>query len=203
MSLQYDFYANPPSGGSNRKPRLHARVRTFGTTSTQMLAQVIKETTSLSTADVKAAIDALAEAMAFELTSGRRVHLDGLGYFSLTLSCPPIHSPKEVRAESVKVKNIVFRPDEEWKDRVRSAQLVRTREKNHSVRYSDIEIDGLLTGHFLDHSFISTLRFCGLCSCTQTTGRRKIVRLVEAGKLRRVGYGNVTLYEPVPGHYRR
>lgn len=203
MSLQYDFYANPSPEGSNQQPKLHARVRTTGTTSTQRLAELIKETTALSTSDVKGMLDALVESITFELSHGNRVHLEGIGYFSLTLSCPPVRSPKEIRAESIKVKNIAFRPEVEWKERFRGVQLERTRLKNHSLKYSDIEIDGLLTGHFLDHPYITTRQFCHLCGYTQTTGGRKIKRLVEAGKLRCTGYANTVMYEPVHGNYRR
>ncbi len=203
MSLQYDFYANPAPVGSGKKPKLHARVKTTGTTTTQKLADLIKVSTSLSSADVKAALDALAEAVAFELRSGRRVHLEGMGYFSLSLSCPPIDSPKEIRAESVKVRNIVFRPDVEWKDQVKGARLEKARDKNHSLQYSDIEIDGLLTGHFLDHPFITTKEFCRLCGFTRTTGIRRLKDILDAHKLHRVSYGNATMYEPVPGNYRR
>lgn len=203
MPLQYDFYANPSPKGSNRQPKLHARVQTTGTTSTRKLAELIKECTALSTADVKAALDALAETISFELSSGRRVYLEGLGYFSLTLTCPPVCSPKEIRAESIKVKNISFRPDVDWKDRFRGVTLQRTRLKNHSLQYSDIEIDGLLTSHFLDHTYITAREFCRLCGYTQATGGRKIKQLVEVGKLCRVGYGSAVMYEPVHGNYRR
>ncbi len=203
MSLQYDFYANPVPEGSDRKPKLHARVKTTGTTDTQTLAELIKEWTSLSTSDVKASLDALASAISFELSRGHRVHLEGLGYFGLTLSCPPIDSPKEIRAESVKVKNIVFRPDVDWKDRFHRIQLEKARDKNHSLCYSEIEIDGLLTGHFLDHTYITTREFCRLCGFTSATGGRKIKGLTEAGKLHRIGYGCAVMYEPATGHYRR
>ncbi len=203
MSILYDFYTNPVPNGSNRKPRLHARVQTTGTTTTQRLAEYIKETTSLSTADVKAALDALAEAISFELSFGQRVYLEGLGYFSLTLTCPAIESSREIRAESVKVKNIVFRPDVDWKKRFRNASLEKARDKNHSLRYSEIEIDGLLTGHFLDRPYITAREFCRLCGFTQSTGGRKIKEMIKAGKLRRLGYGNAVMYEPAPGNYRR
>ncbi len=203
MPLEYDFYANPAPWGSDQKPKLHARVKTTGTTSTQNLAELIKEWTALSTADVKAALDALARAMEFELSSGRRVHLEGLGYFSLSLSCPPVDSPREIRAESVKIKNIVFRPDVEWKDRFRSVDLAKARDKNHSLQYSEIEIDGLLTGHFMDHPYITAREFCRLCGFTRSTGIRRIKELTDAGKLRCVGYGNAVMYEPTPGNYRR
>jgi predicted histone-like DNA-binding protein len=105
MSLHYDFYENPVSKDSDKRPKLHARVVTEGTMTTDQLAQYIHEVCTLSTADVKASLIALVEVMAGELASGRRIHLEGLGYFQLTLSSPPVDSPKEIRAESIHVSD--------------------------------------------------------------------------------------------------
>jgi hypothetical protein len=141
--------------------------------------------------------------MADELASGRRIHLDGLGYFQLTLTSPPIDSPKEIRAESVHVRSVAFRAEKSFKKRFRSILLKRSKEKKHSRYYSAIEIDGLLTGYFLDHAHITCRAFCSLCGFTESTGRRRLQQLVAEGKLRKAGYHNLPLYEPVKGNYRR
>ena len=39
MPAEYDFYSNPVPPGSNRKPRLHARIVTKGTVGTEKLAE--------------------------------------------------------------------------------------------------------------------------------------------------------------------
>jgi nucleoid DNA-binding protein len=167
------------------------------------LAQFIHEVSTLSTADVKASLIALVEVMAGEMASGRRIHLDGLGYFNLTLSSPPVDSPKEIRAESIHVRSVAFRPDESFKKRFKGIPLKRSKEKRHSNRYSAIETDGLLTGYFLDHAHITCRMFCSLCGFTESTGRRRLHQLVAEGKLRKTGYANLPLYEPVKGNDHR
>jgi predicted histone-like DNA-binding protein len=203
MSLHYDFYENPASGDSDKRPKLHARVVTDGTMNIDDLARYIHEICTLTTADIKASLVALVEVMADELASGRRIHLDGLGYFNLTLTSPPIDSPKEIRAESVHVRSVAFRAEESFKKRFRSIALKRIKEKRHSNHYSDIEIDGLLTGYFLDNAHITCRAFCSLCGFTKSTGWRRLHQLVAEGKLRNAGYHNLPLYEPVKGNYRR
>lgn len=64
MSANYDFYQNPKLPGSKKKARYHARIVPSGTISTEKLAEEIQNRCSLSTADVKAALVALADIMA-------------------------------------------------------------------------------------------------------------------------------------------
>ena len=43
MSAEYDFYKNPIPKGSNRKPRLHARIVPRGVITTEMLSEEIHD----------------------------------------------------------------------------------------------------------------------------------------------------------------
>lgn len=203
MALRYDFYENPSPKGSTKRPRLHARAITSDTMDTDELAERIHGNSTLTTGDAKAALISFIEVMAVELASGRRIHLEGLGYFQLTLASPPITSPKEIRAESVHVKSIAFRAEVGFKKRFTDVRLVRAREKRHSSRYSEIEIDGLLTSHFLDHPHITRREFSALCGFTASTAKRRLRELVAAGKLQNTGYRTFPQYEPVKGNYRR
>jgi predicted histone-like DNA-binding protein len=197
MSLHYDFYENPVLKNSDEPPKLHTRVVTKGTMSVDQLAQYIHEMCTLSTADIKASLVALVEVMAGELASGRRIHLDGLGYFQLTLSSPSVDSPKDIRGGSVCVRSVAFRPEKNFMKRFKSISLRRSKEKKHSSRCSDTEIDSLLANYFLDNVHITCRTFCSLCGFTDSTGRRRLRRLVAEGKLRNTGYRNLPLYEPV------
>lgn len=197
MGLYYDFYENPSPKDSTERPLLHARVITSETTSTDEIAEEIHNRSTLTTGDAKAALISFVEVMAHELSRGRRVHLEGLGYFQLTLSSPPVHSPKEIRAESVHVKSVAFRAEVSFKRRFKKVFLERSREKRHSNRYSEAEIDALLSGYFLNHPHITRYEFCRLCGLTDSTAKRRLRELVAAGKLTNTGYKNFPLYEPM------
>lgn len=203
MGLRYDFYENPSPKDSKKRQRLHARVVTWGTMRTDELAKRIHSMSTLTTGDIQAALVSFVEVMADELSSGRRIHLEGLGYFQLTLECPPVQSPREIRAESVRVKSVAFRPEAGFKERFRNVRLERAKDKRHSNSYSEIEVDGLLTGYFLDHPHITRRQFSALCGFTESTAKRRLRELVAAGKLRNGGYRNFPLYEPVEGNYRK
>ena len=155
MPAEYDFYKNPIPPGSKRKPRLHARIVTNGTISTEELAEEIHGRSTLTTADIHATLISLSKMITEHLRRGDRVHINGLGYLQMTLQCPPVKYPKEIRAESVHFKSVAFRPEIALKDALKTTHFVRTTRKNHSASYSEIEVDNLLTGYFLDHPGIT------------------------------------------------
>ncbi len=50
------------------------------------------------------------------LKEGKKVHIDGLGYLQVTLSCEEeIRDPKDKRVHKVKLKAIKFKADKELK----------------------------------------------------------------------------------------
>ncbi len=201
MGLPYDFYENPPRKDSNKK-RLHARVVPAGTMGMDEITRFIESSSSLTSGDVKATLTSLVDLMVRELSYGWRIHLEGLGYFELTLSCPSVRSPKEIRAESIHIKSIIFRPEAELKKKFKTVPVERVRRKNHSLKYSGIEIDGILTTHFMDHPYITARQLQRICGYTRTTAHRRIKQLIADGKLQKSEHHR-TLYEPVKGNYRR
>lgn len=203
MSLFYDFYQNPPQKESSSKPRLHARVVTSRTVDSDEIASNIHDMSTLTKGEVQAVMTMFAEQLLSHLSYSHRVHWKGVGYFELSLSCPPVRTTKEIRAESIHPKTIIFRPEKKLKGEIKHLSLTRTPQKRHSNRYSEIEIDGLLTGHFLDHPHITSRQFRALCGFTRTTAARHLKKLTTDGKLTPTGHPRSPLYEPVKGHYRR
>lgn len=202
MSVNYDFYQNPIPPNSNRKPRLHARVVSRGTISTKELAKDIHAGTTMSEADVKGVLTALCHAMAHRMRYGYKVRLDGLGCFELTLACPPVRYPNEIRAESIRFKSVVFRPDRELKDEFRSITVERAKEKRHSKNRTPEEVDQLLGEYFATHPTITRERFQSLCGFIRCTACRRLQRLVKEGKLEKKGPRHAPYYQPAPPHYQ-
>ena len=87
MAVKFEFYESPNTIGT-RKKRYHARVVNRERISTDHLAQEIHHSSSLTVADIKATIIALSEKLAYHLKDGARVHIEGIGYFHISLTCP-------------------------------------------------------------------------------------------------------------------
>ncbi|MDR3246545.1 MAG: HU family DNA-binding protein [Prevotellaceae bacterium] len=197
MGLNYDFYETPQNKGKEQKKIFHARVVPQGSMTTDALAKAIEKASSLTVGDVKSVLTALTQLMQSQLAEGWRIHLDGLGYFQLTLSCLPVTSSKEIRAESVHVKSVVFRPEANFKDSFKSAHLVRAPVKKHSRQYTEQEIEDILTAYFEENPYLTGPQFKTLCGFTHSTAARRLKQLIETGKLKKIRLCGQPLYEQV------
>lgn len=194
MPVNYDFYENPKLPGSTKRTRYHARVISKGTVSSEQLAEEIHERCSLSTADVAAALLALSQITAEKLKDGYNVHIEGIGHLQLTLQCPPIQSPKEIRAESIHFKSIAFRPSASLKRKLQATRFVRQEEKSHSKLRAKEEIDQRVADYFQKHETLTRAQFQSLCGLTYTTAVRHLKRLREAGKIINIASPRHPLY---------
>ncbi len=194
MSVNYDFYENPKLPGNTKRTRYHARMIPKGTISGEQLAEEIHERCSLSTSDVAATLLALSQITAEKLKDGYNVHIDGIGYLQLTLQCPSIQSPKEIRAESIRFKSIAFRPSASLKKRLQNVRFVRQENKSHSKVREEKKIDELVDQYFQTHETLTRSQFQSLCGMTYTTAVRHLKRLREAGKIVNIASPRHPLY---------
>lgn len=203
MAIEYDLYTNPPKKGETRKSRMHARVVPYYTVGTDKLTEIIHSRCTLTKGDIHATLCALKDVMIESLQSGNTVHIDGLGSFNLTLSCPPVKSALGVRSEVVRFKNVSFRPEKKLKDEFNVLHLKRAETKKHSNNYSTIEIDDILTKHFMDNNYVTRKEFQQIAGLRKSTATRRLHELVTAGKLKKEGIHKFPIYVPADGNYRR
>lgn len=203
MSAQYDFYKNPEPGRKSQRPRLHARIVSNGTTDTETLAKDIHARCTLTTADVMAVLTSLSHVLVERLKDGERVYLKGLGYFQMTLQCPPVRSEKEIRAESIRFKSVAFRPEKDLKDELSVTRFERVKIKRHSKTHTEEEETTLLTDYFGIHNTLSRQDFQHLMNYTESTASRKLRQLVKDGKLRKEGLFRFPVYAPNEGCFGR
>ena len=201
MSIEYDFYRNPNSQGTNKK-RYHARVVSGDRISTDELAEEIQNECSLTKADVKAVLIALGDKLAKHLGEGNKVYLEGIGYFQVNLKCKEeVRSTLAIRSENVEFKSVSYRADNELKKRLRNQKIQRSLKKVHSITMTEEEIDQALTEYFKTHETLTRHQFQTLCSQLKSTAHRILLKLVKDGKLRNVGTSHSPVYMPANGCY--
>ena len=111
MAVQFEFYKNPVQGEEEGETSYHPRVVNFQHVTTQRLAVEIHSATTFGKAEVEAMLMELSRCMGNHLREGQRVHLDGVGYFQITLQATePIHS-MAAHADKVKFKSVSFLAD--------------------------------------------------------------------------------------------
>ena len=203
MAIQYDFYRNPNSEGTNRE-RYHARVVSSGQVSTEELAEEINQECSLTPADIKAVLVSLSDKLARHLSKGRKVYLEGIGHFQVNLRCKEeVRSVNASRSENIEFKSISYRADNELKKQLKKQKVRRSRIKTHSQQMTEEEIDKILTDHFAKNTILTRREFQVLCDQVQTTANRILKRLVQYGKLKNIATPHHPVYIPDNGNYSR
>ena len=201
MSIQYEFYRNPNSQGTKKK-RYHARVVPAGRISTDDLAKEIQKECTLTVADVKSVLIALADKMGEHLGEGRKVYLEGIGYFQVNLRCKEeVRTISGIRSENIEFKNVSFRADIDLKKNLKTQKIRRSRNKPHSMPMTEKEIDEKLTKHFASNPILTRRDFEFLCQQMKPTACRILRKLVEEGKLKNISTPRNPVYVPDNGHY--
>lgn len=203
MAVQFELYKTPMPEEKKNKVRYHARPVSFETVDTEKLAYRIHSRSSLRVSDVKAVLEELKYEVAQCLLEGKKVHVEGLGFFQVSLSCiEEIQNPKEKRVHRVKLKAVKFKADKELKGELCQMEFYRSGIKPHSVVLSEVEIDRLLTEYFEENQIITRKDFQCLCGMTQITAYRHIKRLIAEKKLQNRGTSHQPIYTPVAGNYK-
>ena len=201
MSIQYEFYRNPNSQGTKKK-RYHARVVPAGRISTDDLAEEIQKECTLTVADVKSVLIALADKMSEHLGEGRKVYLEGIGYFQVNLRCKEeVRTISGIRSENIEFKSVSFRADIDLKKNLKTQKIRRSRNKPHSMPMTEKEIDEKLTEHFAENPILTRHEFQLICLQVRSTACRILRKLVEDGKLKNISGKYNPVYVPDNGHY--
>lgn len=203
MAVKFELYKTPMPKEKQNKKRYHARPVSDETVDTEDLIHRIHSRCTLTESDIIATLQELKIELAICLKKGKKVHIDGLGFFQVTLSCEEeIRDPKAKRVHKVKLKAIKFKADKELKEELRDMDFERSKVKPHSANLSELEIDMKLTDYFAENQIITRRNFENLCRMTQITAYRHIKRLIKEKKLQNLGTTHQPIYTPVPGNYR-
>ena len=193
MAIKFDLFENPVKEGVSA-PKLHAKVITKDVVTTREIREAIRRKCTVSPADVAAVITALNDELYENLSNGYAVHLEGIGYFSLSLKCAPDINPKYIKDDDVQVRSIKFTPDKDLIDRFQSVYLERkVDEAHHSAKLDEEEVKQKLAEYFKTHSFLQRRDFEQLTGFNSSKSTRVIRELVKEEVLKNAG----TKYQPV------
>lgn len=197
MSIKYDLYKSPPKKTEKGTvTRYHARVSDTHTVGTTEWSKSIHRPRT----DLKTAMTEISDLFLEELQNGNRVHLEGIGYFQMTLSCPPdIKSRDGVRAESIHFKSIAFTPEKRLRKQLKGTKFVRSDRSGHTLNSSDLELTEVLTGYFKDHDHITRRELETVCYMTRSTAYRRLKAWVSEGRIKKIP--GIDAYAPVPGNF--
>ena len=200
MAALYDLFRTPQPK-DEKKVRYHARSVVTGKMSTQHLIRTIAQRSAFKESVVTGVLLALEDVLSESLAEGKSVQLDGVGAFRISAKSPSVRDRREIRAESIEFKGVVYKADKNLLKKLSATKFLRTKYSHCSVEVSDIEIDGILTEHFKEHDYITTKELEQLCGLSNATALRRLKERVNEGKLAHPGHLRAPFYFPVPGNY--
>ena len=188
MSVFYKLVKS--NGNVPHDAKMRIVVDMYNTVGMELMGQHIEKATALTTADLIGAFEAVKTEMADQLMLGNRVHLPGLGYFSLSIKGELYEDPKthRFRLRNPYVRTVNFRPEKQL-----MRLLSTTKFENMTYRqdpYSmptDAEVDTALDRLFAetDYIFIGDLR--AELNLSKASAYRLARRLEAQGKLHNAG----------------
>lgn len=192
MAIYYDLY---PNSGILADTSYHPRPVKGTTVCSDELSEHIARRTTLTPADMKAAMSALAESIVEALSAGHRVHVEGLGFFSVSLG----GDVQEIRTgqpqlNNACVRNVLFRPEKAFLNRFRNVRITRCCSSHFSPKASGQDLAAVVRRLATSGRPFTAKQFGRACGMTPTTSYRTLRRLTKSGILRRSSIGNVALY---------
>lgn len=194
MCAKYTFYKNPPDRETGETGSLYAKVVSGGKITTDQLAAEIAGISTFSSGDVKGVVKALSEMLHYHLSEGETVDIDGIGNFSVTLKTPKgITDPKQIRAESIRFNNVVYRTSPELKHKLKVIPLVRAVLPKRKDLAEEERLANILSK--LKQERIVSSTDCMLFNhCSRYQALKDLKKLNEQGKITWLGRGKQKYY---------
>lgn len=139
MELKYEIHTIKNSQGTG-EDRQYVKVTQHKPITDKDIEAAIQNRCSLTKGDVAAVLSELHDICVREISMGRRFHLPGIGYFSLSasLKTPEENPDKKITGKEVRVTGINFRPEARLMDEIQhDIHFVRSSHSSRSMEYTE------------------------------------------------------------------
>ena len=193
MSAQYDLYETPDIKQTGEKQPLHPRIVPKGTIGQDEFLDRVHKFTGISRSLLAGAMQSFQNELKDLLANGWIVELGEIGYFSVSLQGPPVMHKKDVRAQSIKLKNINYLPTKQFKREVgydmrleRTESLTRPKDNGRS----EAECLALITAHLEKYPCMTRTDYCYMTGHDKKRALKELNAFIKKGILMRYGAEN-------------
>ena len=197
MSAQYDLYETPDIKQTGEKQPLHPRIVPKGTIGQDEFLDRVHKFTGISRSLLAGAMQSFQNELNDLLANGWIVELGEIGYFSVSLQGPPVMHKKDVRAQSIKLKNINYLPTKQFKREVgydmrleRTESLTRPKGNGRS----EAECLALITAHLEKYPCMTRTDYCYMTGHDKKRALKELNAFIKKGILMRYGAGKQVVY---------
>ena len=197
MSAQYDLYETPDIKQTGEKQPLHPRIVPKGTIGQDEFLDRVHKFTGISRSLLAGAMQSFQNELKDLLANGWIVELGEIGYFSVSLQGPPVMHKKDVRAQSIKLKNINYPPTKQFKREVgydmrleRTESLTRPKGNGRS----EAECLALITAHLEKYPCMTRTDYCHMTGHDKKRALKELNAFIEKEILMRYGAGKQVVY---------
>ena len=197
MSAQYDLYETPDIKQTGEKQPLHPRIVPKGTIGQDEFLDRVHKFTGISRSLLAGAMQSFQNELKDLLANGWIVELGEIGYFSVSLQGPPVMHKKDVRAQSIKLKNINYLPTKQFKREVgydmrleRTESLTRPKGNGRS----EAECLALITAHLEKYPCMTRTDYCHMTGHDKKRALKELNASIKKGILMRYGAGKQVVY---------
>lgn len=197
MSAQYDPYETPDIKQTGEKQPLHPRIVPKGTIGQDEFLDRVHKFTGISRSLLAGAMQSFQNELKDLLANGWIVELGEIGYFSVSLQGPPVMHKKDVRAQSIKLKNINYLPTKQFKREVgydmrleRTESLTRPKGNGRS----EAECLALITAHLEKYPCMTRTDYCYMTGHDKKRALKELNAFIKKGILMRYGAGKQVVY---------
>ena len=197
MSAQYDLYETPDIKQTGEQQPLHPRIVPKGTIGQDEFLDRVHKFTGISRSLLAGAMQSFQNELKDLLANGWIVELGEIGYFSVSLQGPPVMHKKDVRAQSIKLKNINYLPTKQFKREVgydmrleRTESLTRPKGNGRS----EAECLALITAHLEKYPCMTRTDYCYMTGHDKKRALKELNAFIKKGILMRYGAGKQVVY---------
>lgn len=196
MEIKYEIHKmkNRAGGGKDRK---FVVLRNQPPLTLDEMASVIEERCTLTEPDVLAVLKAFRNIAVEQLQQGRRFHIPGIGWLSLSacLDNDAKNVDRKVTGRNVRVKSINFKVENKFfNDATEDISFVKSDYSTQSKDYTEDAIWAKLNAYLKHNDFIDRRIVEQEFELTKYSAYKWLNYFTEKGKLKRKKYGQSFIY---------
>lgn len=178
-------------GNLPKNAEMRAVLDEYSTAGIKQIAPHIVRATALTTAELVGTLEALKTELVDQLMMGNRVHLPGLGYFSLAVKGELYEDPHthRYRLQNARVRTVNFRPEKELMKTLQEAvqfENVTYRSEPHAMPTPE-EVDAALDRLFAASQVILVGDLRSELRLSSTLAYRLAAKLEAEGRIENIG----------------